>query len=141
VTLHLKKSSVQQLKISQRTELIAGPVKHLVTNFSFQLPESNIFPLVQILHPTPAVSGLPRENALALIDKIESHKRKFYAGVIGFLSENEIKLFVNLRCAEIQENKAFLYVGGGFTKDSDVEKEWIETERKAETLLNVMQKN
>ena len=137
----LNDSSIQELEISERTELIAGPVKHLATNFNFQLPQDALLPLVQELHPTPAVSGLPREDALELIGEVESHERKFYAGVIGYISEKETKLFVNLRCAEIQENNSFLYVGGGFTKDSVVEKEWNETERKSETLLNVMQKN
>ena len=141
VTRKLNDSSIQELEISQKMELIAGPVKHLVTNFNFQLPQNDVLALIQELHPTPAVSGLPREDSLELIEEIESHERRFYAGVIGFISEYETKLFVNLRCAEIQENSSFLYVGGGFTKDSDVEKEWNETERKAETLLNVMQKN
>jgi len=137
----LNNSSIQKLEISEKIELIAGPVKHLVTSFNFQLLQDDVLPLIQRLHPTPAVSGLPREDSLELIDELESHDRKFYAGIIGFISENDTKVFVNLRCAEIQKNSSFLYVGGGFTKDSDVEKEWNETERKAETLLNVMQKN
>ena len=44
---------------------------------------------------------------------------------------------MNLRCAQIADNKAFLFVGGGITKDSDSEKEWEETNHKAQTLLNV----
>jgi isochorismate synthase len=32
-----------------------------------------------------------------------------------------------------------LYVGGGFTKDSNIELEWQETERKSKTLLSVIQ--
>ena len=49
------------------------------------------------------------------------------------------RLFVNLRCAQLFENTAYLYVGGGFTKDSIPDLEWDETENKAQTLLKVMQ--
>ncbi len=136
----LKNLNIQHLTIAQREELVAGPVKHLATNFSFDLTYDELLLAVNALHPTPAVSGLPREASLELIQKYEEHSRKFYAGVVGFLSQQNTQLFVNLRCAEIQENYMYLYLGGGFTKDSSVEKEWVETERKAETLLNVMQK-
>ncbi len=137
----LENSVIKNVRISKRDELTAGPVKHLRTQFQFEIAQKEILTLVENLHPTPAVSGLPRKESLALIEEVEKHQRKFYAGVIGLISENETNLFVNLRCAEIQEDKSFLYLGGGFTKDSNLEKEWNETERKAETLLNVMQKN
>ena len=60
--------------------------------------------------------------------------------MIGVVGEQSTQLFVNLRCAEIIQNQAYLYLGGGFTKDSTVESEWSETENKAKTLLNVMKK-
>ena len=60
--------------------------------------------------------------------------------MIGVIDNDSTKLFVNLRCAEIIHNQAYLYLGGGFTKDSNIESEWIETENKAKTLLNVMKK-
>jgi len=48
--------------------------------------------------------------------------------------------YVNLRCLQAINDQCFLYLGGGITKDSDLEKEWVETELKGQTLLQVMQK-
>ncbi|MBT8291401.1 MAG: chorismate-binding protein, partial [Muriicola sp.] len=46
--------------------------------------------------------------------------------------------FVNLRCMELREDKAIIYVGGGITQDSDPEKEWQETIAKSRTILKVL---
>ena len=81
---------------------------------------------------------MPQKEALALINEEEQHNRSLYAGVLGFISAEESKLFVNLRCAQLFEDKAHLYLGGGYTKDSIVENEWTETENKAKTLLKVL---
>ena len=121
----------------------AGPVKHLRTDISFDLGNRTSLELAAALHPTPAVSGLPQALAIELIEAIENHdlnyNRFLYAGYLGLVSPEHTKLFVNLRCCQIQPNAAYLYVGGGFTKDSNVELEWQETERKSKTLLSVIQ--
>ena len=76
-----------------------------------------------------------------MINKLEKHDRRFYSGFSGpwNLSE-ESHLFVNLRCAEIGPSGINVYVGGGITPDSDPEEEWIETVRKSQTLLSVVEK-
>jgi isochorismate synthase len=121
----------------------AGPVKHLRTDISFDLGNRTTLELATALHPTPAVSGLPQALAIELIEAIENHdlnyNRFLYAGYLGLVSPEHTKLFVNLRCCQIQPDAAYLYVGGGFTKDSNVELEWQETERKSKTLLSVIQ--
>lgn len=123
--------------VEERTELIAGPVKHLHTRFSAIVGDDASL-LIKELHPTPAVSGLPREEAIELIKKIETHDRSLYTGFIGVLKEH-VSVYVNLRCLQFIDEKAYLYLGGGYTKDSDVEKEWEETENKAKTLIRVME--
>lgn len=121
----------------------AGPVKHLRTDISFDLGNRTSLELAAALHPTPAVSGLPQALAIELIEAIENHdlnyNRFLYAGYLGLISPEHTKLFVNLRCCQIQRDAAYLYVGGGFTKDSNIELEWQETERKSKTLLSVIQ--
>ena len=42
---------------------------------------------------------------------------------------------------QLESNKAYLYVGGGVTKDSDPEKEWQETVAKSNTMLRIMTSN
>ena len=134
----LEKNTIS-VKKSKRTELIAGPVKHLITRFSFECQMENLSQLLKDLHPTPAVSGFPREKALDLIQESENHSREIYAGMIGLISKNSVQLFVNLRCCKIVDDSAYLFLGGGFTKDSIPRDEWNETENKALTILSVMQ--
>jgi isochorismate synthase len=121
----------------------AGPVKHLRTDISFDLGNRTSLELAAVIHPTPAVSGLPQALAIELIEAIENHdlnyNRFLYAGYLGMVSPEHTKLFVNLRCCQLQPDEAYLYVGGGFTKDSNIELEWQETERKSKTLLSVIQ--
>lgn len=144
VTTYIKnkliESAVENLKMSDQQEVNAGPVRHLKTSFQFDLGANSAIEIAEKLHPTPAVSGFPQKEALELIKKSEKHDRKLYAGMIGIIDNHSTQLYVNLRCAEIIHNQVFLYLGGGFTKDSNVESEWNETENKAKTLLNVMKK-
>jgi isochorismate synthase len=136
----LRASKVVNLQISDLQEVNAGPVRHLKTSFQFGLGTNSTIEIAEKLHPTPAVSGFPQKEALQLIEQIEQHDRKIYAGIIGVIGKDSAHLYVNLRCAEIIHHNAYLYLGGGFTKDSLVNLEWEETENKAKTLLNVMKK-
>jgi isochorismate synthase len=116
----------------------AGPVAHLKTGFRFKT--GKIRDLISVLHPTPAIAGLPRDKALEVIHKAENHQRRLYCGFLGtFPDEQNCKLFVNLRCLQIQNHEAALYVGGGITRDSDLTAEWKETEVKAQTLLSAIE--
>lgn len=135
----LKTEGIDRVQRSERHEIESGPVKHLHTAFSFELNKAEGWKLALKLHPTPAVSGWPVNDSLKLIRENELHDRAFYAGIIGVTGANS-RLFVNLRCAQITGNDMFLYLGGGFTKDSDPEAEWEETENKAKTLLDVLKK-
>lgn len=130
----------EKVNVSEHQELEAGPVKHLVHHFEFEVKPSKINELINTLHPTPAVSGFPREKALKCIYNFEPHERRFYTGIIGFTSTDFTRLFVNLRCAQLSENHLYIYVGGGLTQQSVPESEWEETENKSETLLNLIHK-
>ena len=134
----LKSVSVTSIAKDGPKDRIAGPVKHLETKFQFNLNEQAPIRIADKLHPTPAVSGLPQKEAIKLINSIEEHDRSLYAGCIGILGERT-HLFVNLRCAQYFNEECFLYLGGGFTKDSIAEKEWEETENKSRTLLDILE--
>ena len=130
----------KNIKVGEREEVLAGPVRHLRTEVSFDLAHEQFWQLIAALHPTPAVSGLPVDKALELIRKHESHDRKLYTGFLGRVSDEKIQLFVNLRCGEWIGEHFYLYLGGGYNNGSNVEKEWEETENKSRTLLNILQK-
>jgi isochorismate synthase len=108
----------------------AGTIEHLLTKISGQLTsESELIPLLQNLHPTPAVGAMPKQ-AIDYILENENHDRKLYAGFWGMISPRHCNLYVNLRCFEITDSEIIFYAGGGITASSDSEAEWEETERK-----------
>ncbi len=123
----------------------AGTLLHLRTDIKGDLASgvSDIENVIEVLHPTPAVCGLPKDKAKSFILSNEGYDRKFYTGYLGeFNIHNDKKttsnLLVNLRCMEVTNKKMHLYIGGGITKDSDPDKEWEETVRKTATMKNVL---
>jgi len=127
-------SGQQNIKKSQTYNKYIGNLAHLCTDFNFQFT-GNPSQLLQELHPTPAVCGIPKEDAFQFIIANEKRDREFYAGFLGTMNMNgESKLFVNLRNLKYYQNTAYLYIGGGITAESDAEKEWLETENKAEIM-------
>ncbi len=119
----------------------AGPVKHLMTKLSFDFKRNHFVDFIRNIHPTPAVCGFPKKEALAQILETELHDRSLYSGIIGWCGDNEIELFVNLRCSRIIGNQMYMFVGGGITAHSDSELEWQETENKSRTLLDHVELN
>lgn len=118
----------------------AGNMMHLETAFEIKNCSSFI-ELANLLHPTPAVSGFPKEKALDFIFMNEKHQRNLYSGIIGKVESDKVELFVNLRCAKIANNQIEFYVGGGITSASEAISEWNETEFKSNTLLSIIENN
>lgn len=120
-----------------------GELLHLQTRFKIKKGINNgvnrAEKILNRLHPTPAVCGVPQNKAFEFIESEETHKREFYSGFLGPVNlQGESNLYVNLRCLQMQKNSAILYAGGGITIDSDVENEWHETELKLDALLKVI---
>jgi isochorismate synthase len=136
----LKMLKINGIEKSEIYEHKAGPVKHLRTDFNFTIDNSVVDSFLRQIHPTPAISGLPQSLALELIHQIENHDRELYSGFIGEIDENNSSIYVNLRCCQVRESKIYLYLGGGYTVDSDPEKEWLETENKSKTISDLIQK-
>lgn len=128
------------LNINKTETIKAGNLLHLRTKVEGILHQNaTLKSLIRALHPTPAVCGLPRNMAKEFISDNENYDRSFYTGFLGELNINQKSaLFVNLRCMEIEQNKASIYIGGGITKDSIAEKEWEETVSKSKTMKNVL---
>ena len=136
------KDKVKQYTVSDAKTVKAGNLVHLKSYISGEINDNfNANNLVEALHPTPAVCGLPKENAINFILKNEGYNRKYYSGFLGeWNKDNQTDLFVNLRCLEIENDVVNIYVGCGITKDSNPEKEYIETENKSMTMRNVLVK-
>ncbi|NQW37017.1 MAG: chorismate-binding protein [Flavobacteriales bacterium] len=127
-------------KLSKPFSLKAGQLTHICTEITGHLSiNTNLLDLVKCLHPTPAVAGYPKQKAIDFILENENYNREFYTGYFGFINKDKSsKLFVNLRCMQIEKKKLSVYVGGGITKDSNPLNEWQETEDKSKTLLSVL---
>lgn len=134
-----------EVLVSKPYSIKAGSIWHIKTDISGILhSDFNLQQVIGLLHPTPAVCGLPKEKAKAFILENENYDRSFYTGFLGELNcGNEAgvtnsDLFVNLRCMQITDSQAHLYMGCGITKDSVPEKEWGESINKSMTMKNVL---
>lgn len=118
----------------------AGPIEHLQTVIEASLPSSgSSIDWAKALHPTPAVCGMPKKEALEIIGEIEDFDRSLYAGFIGWISDENARYYVNLRCMQVGKKHVALYAGGGITAQSDAKAEFAETVNKLETLKSVIQ--
>ncbi|WP_428067794.1 chorismate-binding protein [Chryseobacterium gambrini] len=120
---------------SETYDHISGNIKHLRTDFKAQIKPENLDQIIQELHPTPAVCGIPKDFCKEEIQKIEKFPRELYAGYIKIETDETVQYFVNLRCSKLYKNAVHLFVGGGITAQSNPEKEWTETELKSEAVL------
>jgi isochorismate synthase len=133
-------SLVDNLSISSPTTTKAGNLLHLKTSIKGLLNDKfDLKNLIDILHPTPAVCGMPKRNAKEFILKNEGYNRQFYTGFLGELNiDNSSDLFVNLRCMKVKNSIASLFIGGGITIDSIPENEWMETVEKSKVMKKVL---
>ena len=93
-------------------------------------PEVSDIDLLKALHPTPAVNGSPKTQALAAIQKIETHNRGLYAGPIGWISSLESSFTVAIRSSLIKEGSLHAFAGTGIVQGSNPHLEWEELDHK-----------
>lgn len=128
-------SRTSELNISEVQTIEAAQLLHLRTDFHFT-PKENIGTILHVLHPTPAVCGLPKQQAFDAIKQIESTPRKYYAGFSGPLQLTHCgtHLYVTLRCAHwMEQTKTEYFAGGGLIKGSKAHDEWNEVCTKKKT--------
>ncbi len=158
-----KLEGVSNIRNSSPYTKRAGRLLHICTDISGNLKDPDDLPkIIETLHPTPAVCGLPKDKALQFILEKEGYSREYYSGFLGEINlqsstkrnanrknqENQqfsaisrkTDLFVNLRCMKLKDGNANIYVGGGITKDSNAGDEWVETMNKAQTIKSSLVK-
>jgi isochorismate synthase len=111
-------------------------LQHLVTPVAGRLHEPlSIIRLAELLHPTPAVAGSPRELALELIADEEPFERGWFAGPLGWIDRSgDGELVVALRSGIVADRSALLMAGCGIVADSEPDREWQESEAKLQAL-------
>lgn len=104
-------------------------IQHLFTPIEGTVDQdTDIFSLVQALHPTPALGGVPTTVSMELIRSEENMDRGYYAAPIGWTdTEGDGEFAVAIRSALLDGNRAYLYAGGGIVADSNPDQEYEET--------------
>lgn len=118
-----------------------GNIEHICSPVTATLPNSvNWERIIQRLHPTPALAGYPKQDAMAFIADTESFERELFGGFIGLISPNLVELYVNIRCAKLGQGNAQLFAGAGLNIDSIPSEEWEETLNKLAVTKDVLTK-
>jgi menaquinone-specific isochorismate synthase len=106
-------------------------VQHLYTQchgtLKANLTDADILPK---LHPTPAVGGFPRAQALKLIQQLEPFERGWYAAPVGWIGADDAEFAVAIRSGLIDHDRLFLFAGAGIVQGSQSAAEWAEIENK-----------
>lgn len=114
-------------------------VQHLYTPCNgILLNEVSDAELLLKLHPTPAVGGYPKEQALEAIEKIEPFERGWYAGPVGWVGHDAAEFAVAIRSGLVENNQLSLFSGAGIVQGSKPEEEWQEIENKISNFLQIM---
>lgn len=132
--------AVHTLHIPDPTIYPLSNIQHIYTPIVGVLRKaSGVLPLVERLHPTPALGGTPRRPALEFLRDAEPVPRGWYGGPIGWIDHTLDGMFaVAIRSAVTQENRLWLYAGAGIVADSDPQKEWEETGLKFRPMMEAL---
>ena len=134
-----EEAGVDKFSVTGPHQRKAGNLLHLQTEVTAVVPDNfDHRHLLESLHPTPAVAGLPRDEALRYIREFEAYDRELYTGYFGLKSQDQFSYFVNLRCMQVFCDRVRLFAGGGITADSNPDSEWLETEHKMDTLRRIL---
>jgi menaquinone-specific isochorismate synthase len=129
------------VRIGDRTVRRLATVQHLRTSITAELDDDeHVLSLVEALHPTPAVGGLPPDAALRTIRETEAFDRGWYAAPIGWVDAAGNGTFaVGIRSAVATEREATLFAGAGIVADSDPDREWDEVQLKYRPILDELE--
>jgi menaquinone-specific isochorismate synthase len=124
----------EDLEARRQPEVVRlSTVAHLATTVAGRLrrPSASALQVAALLHPTPAVAGVPERAALAAIAELEDFDRGLYAGPVGWVdARGDGDWAVALRSATLDGTRARLVAGAGIVAGSDPDAEWDETEAK-----------
>jgi anthranilate synthase component 1 len=117
-------------------------VQHIVSHVSGYLRNGyDSYDAIKAVFPAGTVSGAPKVRAMQIIDELEPELREAYAGAVGYFSFNgSCDFAITIRSMFINKGKAYIQSGAGIVMDSDPEKEWMETNHKANAILSSLKK-
>lgn len=111
---------------------------HLYTPIKAKLDNGSTLRVTRALHPTPALGGYPKSEAMAFLESSGEH-RGLYGAPVGYVdAQGDGEFIVAIRSMVIEENRAILFAGCGIVEDSEVESEVYETEIKFKPMLQML---
>ncbi|WP_255191844.1 isochorismate synthase [Natronobeatus ordinarius] len=127
-----------EVRVADRTIRRLATIQHLRTPIEATLEtDRHVLEIVETLHPTPAVGGLPLEAAFETIREIEPFDRGWYAAPVGwFDGDGDGEFAVALRSGVAADDAVTLFAGNGIVADSDPEEEWDEVQLKFRPVLD-----
>ena len=131
---------LKNVEIHETGLLQLSNIQHICTPISGRRKaDAAILDLVEALHPTPAVGGLPSEAGLAFIEHAEPVSRGWYAAPVGWMdADGRGEFVVALRSAVTDGDRTRLYAGAGIVAESDPAREWQETELKFRPMMEAV---
>lgn len=120
--------------------LTLARIQHLETEIRASVPPGvGVLDLLRLLHPTPAVCGLPRDAAMAFLGEVEPFERGWYAGPVGFFDAEGNGIFVPALRMGVSTGSGWrLFAGAGIVEGSVPALEWEETAIKFEPMLEAL---
>lgn len=129
-----------ELQIGATGVMPLSNIQHLHTPITGELRQTcGILPIIEALHPTPALGGDPQHIAMSLIADLEPVPRGWFASPIGWIDGALNGQFaVGIRSGVTQHDRAWLYAGAGIVSGSDPRKEWDETALKFRPMMGAL---
>jgi anthranilate/para-aminobenzoate synthase component I len=115
-------------------------VMHIVSNISGRLADGKtMFDVIRAAFPGGTVTGVPKVRCMEIIDELEPVRRGPYTGSVGYLGfSGNMDLNIIIRTFLIKGKTAYVQAGAGIVADSDPEREYYETLKKAEALIKTL---
>ena len=116
-------------------------VQHIVSQVVGDLRDDcDCYDALRAIFPAGTVSGAPKIRAMEIIEELEPTRRGPYAGAVGYFSySGNADFAITIRTLVATKDKAYIQVGAGIVADSVPEREWFETEHKAEALMKALE--
>lgn len=134
------KPFVQDVEYNETPNILKNDhLYHLYTEIKGHLNDKSYIGLIDCLHPTPALGGYPKDEALEFIENKEFGTRGLYGSPVGYIDVyDDCEFIVAIRSMLIKGDQATLFAGCGIVKNSDPDSEVAETAVKFSPMMNAL---
>lgn len=127
---------------SEKTAVVdAKNLAHLKTKITATPQTTNIFNVIDSLHPTSAVCGMPKRESMNFLRETESFDRGLFASPFGVFNRKFMDIAVAIRSCHVDKSRVEIFSGVGVVPQSDPHKEWQELEHKIQPYLDLLGAN